>query len=705
VTDDGKRRAGWPRVEDRRPGGHAVRREGVDQTVSETLLRIGETLVTSLGVSECCIYEVDEEAGCLRGQAVWSTHLLPETVEFMEGADRLTALPKVREALERRVATVIHRDEEPPAAAERESMEYWGEATALFVPLVSGERAVGLLELTQWEARREFRQEELQLVEAFARVAALAIENARSAGHQQRLNRRLAALLHASRALASTMVVDEVLQRLAKEAAETLRVPSCYIYEYDAAGDAIVWRTEYQADADRVFPDPPGTAYPLDDYPWDREVLRRGELRVWSVDDPGLSPEHRRSMEEWAELTMITVPLCYGGEPVGMMELAETRPGRRFSEDDLSLARALGEQAAVALRNAQLFRRETWRNERLVRLLSLSGELTGVLSPEAITATASAGLPGLFPEGDVAAQAVSLVSTEDEEADGSGDAASGGTPAAGAPPTVDKLVSEALAAGSPRQALDGRRRRLVVPLVHKREPVGWLDLRRGSGRPFEQDEVELLQILANQMAVALDNSRLYATLAHQATTDGLTGLLNHRAFYERLHDEVVRARRYDLPLSLLMLDLDDFKRYNDRYGHPAGDEVLRRVGRILSTELRRNIDLPARYGGEEFAVILPHTGCEGARAVGERLSQRVSEAGARHDAPAEAAVAAERVRRRIAGERFPNAEGRATAHLTVSVGVATLPAHALDAESLVQCADEALYRAKRQGKNRVEVYA
>ena len=153
---------------------------------------------------------------------------------------------------------------------------------------------------------------------------------------------------------------------------------------------------------------------------------------------------------------------------------------------------------------------------------------------------------------------------------------------------------------------------------------GWLDISSPDPRAFDQDEIELLQILANQAAATLDNTRLYEALAQQAITDGLTGLYNHRFFYERLRDEVVRARRYELPLSLLMMDLDDFKRYNDRFGHPAGDGVLRRVAEIMRAQLRGGVDVAARYGGEEFAVILPHTEPGGAEHVGRRLSARVA---------------------------------------------------------------------------------
>jgi len=166
-----------------------------------------------------------------------------------------------------------------------------------------------------------------------------------------------------------------------------------------------------------------------------------------------------------------------------------------------------------------------------------------------------------------------------------------------------------------------------------------------------------------------------ARLAQLAVTDGLTGLYNHRHFHERLTLEVERSQRSGLPLSLLMLDVDHFKQFNDTYGHPSGDEVLRQLARVLGDTRRAN-DVVARYGGEEFAVILVDT---------PKFT---------------AAKVAERVRERIYDNDFSEAAPRA-GRLSVSIGVATFPDDGGDAEALVRSADTALYAAKRAGRNRV----
>lgn len=164
-------------------------------------------------------------------------------------------------------------------------------------------------------------------------------------------------------------------------------------------------------------------------------------------------------------------------------------------------------------------------------------------------------------------------------------------------------------------------------------------------------------------------------LAQLAVTDGLTSLYNHRHFHERLALETERSQRSGLPLSLLMLDVDHFKQFNDTFGHPAGDEVLRQLARVLADTRRAN-DVVARYGGEEFAVILVDT---------PKFT---------------AAKVAERVRERINTHDFSEAAPRA-GKLSASIGVATFPDDGADAETLVRSADTALYAAKRSGRNRV----
>ena len=234
--------------------------------------------------------------------------------------------------------------------------------------------------------------------------------------------------------------------------------------------------------------------------------------------------------------------------------------------------------------------------------------------------------------------------------------------------------------------------------------LGIVDSR--SCRHYTDDEKRLFAQLSVLAAIAIHNADVFTDLERLSITDDLTGLYNHRHFYQRLAEEVARARRYELPLSLLIIDIDDFKAYNDRFGHRAGDAVLHGVGTLLKAQTRQHVDLVARYGGEEFAIILPSTAAHHATLVGERLRQRVAEGLAAADvdengSPDAAFTVAERIRSSVAGENFGRAD--APAVITVSVGMASFGLHALSMDGLVEAADRALYRAKDLGKNRVEV--
>jgi diguanylate cyclase (GGDEF)-like protein len=220
---------------------------------------------------------------------------------------------------------------------------------------------------------------------------------------------------------------------------------------------------------------------------------------------------------------------------------------------------------------------------------------------------------------------------------------------------------------------------LTVVLRHVVGPpeyLGALSIAR-NGRAFNRTEAELLEYLAGQAVVSIENANLHATVERQAVTDEVTGLANVRAFWSILGRELERSRRFGSPLGLVMLDIDDFKRVNDRYGHQQGDEILAHVASVLR-DLSRDVDVPARYGGEELAVILPETDLDGAARLAERM------------------------RAAVEGMQVPGAGGRGSLRVTASFGVAAAPDSATDAERLVAAADEALYRAKRAGKNRVE---
>lgn len=198
-------------------------------------------------------------------------------------------------------------------------------------------------------------------------------------------------------------------------------------------------------------------------------------------------------------------------------------------------------------------------------------------------------------------------------------------------------------------------------------------------KPFDEGEliarVNIHLRLQELYEAIQEKNRLLLQLAER---DGLTGLYNHRHFQEQISREFARAKRYKQPLTLVMFDIDHFKRFNDTYGHQTGDFILETMGRLIIGSIRDS-DIAARYGGEEFAIILAHTSAEGAHDAAERIRGTVERSDFRKN-----------------GDSF---------HITISVGAASLPHEEIqEPNQLIECADKALYTAKQNGRNRVECH-
>ncbi len=221
---------------------------------------------------------------------------------------------------------------------------------------------------------------------------------------------------------------------------------------------------------------------------------------------------------------------------------------------------------------------------------------------------------------------------------------------------------------------------IITPVLIQNQVEGIISIgKRVTDRKMDKAEWEHLSILSNIISIAVSNASLYNEIKQLSYTDGMTGLHNFRYFSLRLNEEMIRHKRMKTELSLMILDVDNFKNYNDTLGHPAGDEVLRKIAQILKQTAREN-DIVARYGGEEFAIILPGTDKRGA------------------------GVVAERIREAVETTYFEHEEIQPQGKVTISIGVASTPEDATSAEELTQKADAALYYAKRHGRNRVKLF-
>lgn len=217
---------------------------------------------------------------------------------------------------------------------------------------------------------------------------------------------------------------------------------------------------------------------------------------------------------------------------------------------------------------------------------------------------------------------------------------------------------------------------LCVPLLVKGKSHGCVLIEHSIPEAFDEDNVRLLEIITQQISIAIDNARLYEQLQELANTDGLTQVYNRVFFQNRLQDELEQAQQLGYEVSVILYDIDNFKRFNDTYGHLFGDIVLKTLAKLVKESIRKD-DIVARFGGEEFIILLPHTGNDQAFEKAEELRKNISELTIRDK---DVAVS-----------------------VTVSMGVSTFPTLAQTELTLLNSADEALYVAKNSGKNCVRV--
>jgi len=218
---------------------------------------------------------------------------------------------------------------------------------------------------------------------------------------------------------------------------------------------------------------------------------------------------------------------------------------------------------------------------------------------------------------------------------------------------------------------------VIAPLICQERVVGVLNLAdKIKGDGFSREDIALIELFSQSVGASIGNVKLFEKIQRQATTDGLTGLANHKRFYEILEKELWRSRRYGGQISLIMVDIDNLKKINDTYGHRAGDKVIRQISRKMK-ECIRQIDTAARYGGDEFAIILPNTSLNDATIVAERMVNAVSDS--------------------------PISWKKKQIELSISVGLGQYDAN-YSPEDITSRSDKALYTAKQAGKNTVRIF-
>ncbi len=548
----------------------------------------------------------------------------------------------------------------------------------ILVPLVHGGRFVGTLAVATIDPHH-WTTEDVEILTALGAHAALALRNADLFDRLEVRAARMAVVQAASARMSMATTIEAVGRAIVEEVGPIVDYHNARVYVVDP--DESINPIAFEGKVGE---------YEIVD--WSVLTTRIGEgFTGWvalhgiplNVGDANADP--RGLQIDGTELireSMLVVPMRHDGLVVGVITLSKLGL-HQFDDDDLQMVTILADQAATALESARLLTRTGSMATELRRLLEMSQELAQTLDPKQVGAviarhvTAALEMDaGVISSWDVAAN---VIVSEGEFPDRQIVANHPTYRLADYPETrrvLEQQVTVIIDAEDPGANADevailreeGFRLLIMIPLVAKGRSVGLLELLAKGMVPTDDVRLSLARTMANEAAMALENANLYEAARSLADRDPLTGFFNHRYLYERMGEEVVRARRSRRPLSLLLLDLDDFKLVNDTFGHQFGDRCLVHLAAVVKATLRVS-DVPARYGGDEFAVILPDSDHVAASAVARRINEDLA-------------------------SQPVMAEGRGPVPISVSIGVASIGPTVRTPTELVGAADARMYEAK-----------
>jgi diguanylate cyclase (GGDEF)-like protein len=481
---------------------------------------------------------------------------------------------------------------------------------------------------------------------------------------------RLAILYDASQAVLSTFDLDEVLSRILGIVRDVFRLDKAAILLLDSGSHELYVKTEFGLDSrkDRLR------------VPLGKGLVGSAAQSRQLVYAPDVSKDPRYICSLAATRSEVAIPLMVREEVGGVLDCQSDQLDF-FDQETLELLRLFSTQASIALSNAQLYSLEQRRRAQLEAINAIARETTAALEiGELLTRVCSLILKSfggdhasvwLFEDDRLVLRArrgklTPLFRIGDELAPGEGLLAR----------AIDSrkavVVKDVRQVPGHRPGFRETVATVCLPLVAFGDALGVLVLESASCDAFAPADVSALESVSDICATAIQNARHFDRVHQLAYLDGVTGIFNRRYFEMRIIEEIARASRHGLIFSVIMVDIDHFKRLNDEFGHLLGDEVLRQVSAILSQQLRTS-DVLSRYGGEEFAIIALATGLEGAQSV------------------------VDKVRRVVESWNFPGV----ARPVTISAGAAEFPVQGSTRDEIVRAADEALYAAKQSGRNRV----
>lgn len=377
----------------------------------------------------------------------------------------------------------------------------------------------------------------------------------------------------------------------------------------------------------------------------------------------------------------LAVPLLVRDEMVGVLD-CQSDEEDFFDPETIDLLTLFSTQASIALQNAQLYSQEQRKAAQLEAINAIAKQTTAVLDQKELLERACLHILQSFPVDHVAVlllEGDGRLALHADRGHLTPKLLKGTTLPAGAGLSGRALLSNKTVVENDVSGVSGyvtgfeeTKSEMCVPLISFGETLGVLALESARKGAFTASDVQPLESVADICANAIQNARYFERVRQMAYVDGLTGMFNRRFFELRILEEIERAQRYKHPMSIIMVDIDNFKKLNDEFGHLLGDEVLRQVGGIFAQQLRK-VDTACRYGGEEFVVIAPETSSAAATSMAEKLRKAV--------------------------EAYPFTG--VPRPVTISAGIATYPEGGQTRDHLVRVADEALYACKQAGRNKV----
>jgi len=551
----------------------------------------------------------------------------------------------------------------------------------LAAPLIQGGRVIGTL-ASMTRERRSWTSADVAFMTTLATHAAIALANAELFEQTVARAAQLEVLQTASARMSRATTVEEVGRTVVEETGGIIDYHNARVYLIEPPDRVVPIAFEGRIGAyDKVDMSLLGCRLGEGFTGW---VAQHGEPIL--VNDANRDPRGATIVgTDEVDESMLVVPMRYDGLTIGVITLSKLGLDG-FGSDDLRLLTILADRAATAVGSARLLTRTQDLAGELRRLLDMSAELSGSLDPRQVAELMAGHL--------VRAMGVDecIISYWDRPA---GRVESLGFypthrlteiepffEVSNYPETLRVLETQqtviieaddpaADAAEVRLMNQDAKKTLAMLPLVAKGQSIGLVELVSNAPVRWNDERLSLARTMANEAAMALENARLYEDARNLADRDPLTGFYNHRFLHERLGEEVVRTQRARRSMSVLMLDLDDFKLVNDTFGHLFGDRVLTWTAELIRSTLRLS-DIPARYGGDEFAIILPETDADEARSAADRILDAFRD-------------------HAFVGEQ------RGPVPIGASIGVATFPADGRTATELIAAADAALYRVKREG--------